>query len=189
MAKRLQSLSDTRASKGQTRQRATDKVSHKMHVGEDATQLASRLKQKDYKTMADDNIPSVIKFSEDLSNAEQPDPLPKGDYPAEIRGAERKTSGKGNEYAAVTFYIAPESYPADYTEGNEDGTVLTYNRVMLTDTPQGRYRIRKFLEAVGGKLGKQLDLNDLIGLNASVTVDHEMYEGENRANIKKVNPA
>jgi hypothetical protein len=50
--------------------------------------LASSSKEK--KTMAD--TPSVIEFSEDVATAEAPPPLPVGQYPAEIRSAERKTS-------------------------------------------------------------------------------------------------
>lgn len=144
---------------------------------------ATQLREKE-RTMSD--TPSIIEFSEDLSNAEAPAPLPKSDYPFEVRSAEKKTSAKGNEFASIVLFIAPEAYPADFTEGNEDGTMLTYNRLMLSDTPQNRYRVRKFLEAVGAKTGKKLDLNDLIGLNGIVSVDHEMYEGENRAVAKKI---
>ncbi len=60
---------------------------------------------------------SIIEYDTDLSEAEAPVPLPAGDYPAEIRSAERKTSAAGNEYINVTFHISPEAYPADYTEG------------------------------------------------------------------------
>jgi len=150
----------------------------------EALDAVSTVKKEETKSMSD--TPSIIEFSEDLSNAEQPEPLPKGQYPFEIRAAERKTSGKGNEYAEINLFIDPETYPADYTEGNEDGTILVYRRLQLTDNPQGRYRIRKFLEAVGGKLGKKMDLNDLVGLNGIVEVDHEMFEGENRAVAKRI---
>lgn len=130
---------------------------------------------------------SILDFSEDLSNAEAPVPLPKGDYAAEIRAAERKTSATtGNDYVSVTFYIAPEQYPADYTDGDPDGTTLTFNRVSMKDSVAGRYRLRKFIEAIGGKLGKQVDLNDWIGLTAVVTVDHREWEGAQQAEIKTV---
>jgi hypothetical protein len=129
---------------------------------------------------------SILEFSEDIASAEAPVPLPVGDYPAEIRAAERKTSGKGNDYGSVQFFIAPEAYPADYTEGEPDGMVLTYNRVSLADTPAGRHRMRKFVEAIGAPGGTKIDMNDWIGRTATVSVVHDTYEGETRAAIAKV---
>lgn len=138
--------------------------------------------------MAD--LPSVIEFDEDISQAEAPVPLPAGDYPAEIRGATRKTSAtSGKEYAATQFFISADSYPADYTEGEPDGTILTFNRVSLENTPASRYRLRTFLESVGAPAGNKIDLNDWVGRTATVTVEHEEYEGVNRAVIKKVSAA
>jgi len=132
---------------------------------------------------------SIIEYTSDLSEAEAPVPLPAGDYPAEIRSVERKTSSKGNDYINVTFMIAPEAYPADYTEGSEEGTILSYGRLSPDENQRARYNMRKFCEAIGAKMGKSLDLNEWVGLSAIVTVAHETYEGEDRANIKKVNPA
>jgi hypothetical protein len=132
---------------------------------------------------------SIIEYAEDLGEATAPVPLPKGDYPAEITAVERKTSGAGNEYINVTFRIDADNYPADYTEGNEEGTILSYGRLSPDTTQRARWGMKKFCEAIGAKLGKQLDLNDWIGLNAIVTIDHQTYEGEDRATIKKVNPA
>src|SRR5690606_26873348 len=57
---------------------------------------------------------SLIEYAEDLSEAEAPVPLPEGDYIAEIRQAEIKTSGRGNQYVNVTFHVSPEQYPADF---------------------------------------------------------------------------
>lgn len=139
------------------------------------------------KTMSDQ--PSIIEFSEDVATAEAPVPLPVGDYPAEIRGVTSKTSQNGNPYAQVQFFINPDSYPADYTEGEPDGMILSYNRVSLQDTPASRHRMRKFLEAIGAPAGKKIDLNDWVGRTAIVSVAHDPYEGENRANIAKVNAA
>ena len=132
---------------------------------------------------------SIIEYDEDLSSAEAPVPLPVGDYPAEIRSAERKTSAAGNEYINVTFHISPEAYPADYTEGSEDGQVLTFGRLSPENTQRARWNMKKFCESIGVTLGKSLDLNDWIGQSAIVTVAHDTYEGETRPQIKKVNPA
>lgn len=132
---------------------------------------------------------SIIEYAEDLSNAEAPVPLPKGDYPAEIRGAEKKVSGKGNEYVDVVFYISPDEYPADYTEGNPDGTSLNYGRLNPAPTTQARWGMKKFCESIGAPLGRTLDLNEWIGKSAIVQIVHEDYEGVTRAKIGKVLPA
>lgn len=139
---------------------------------------------KERNNMSD--ISSILEFSEDVSQAEPVPPLPVGDYPAEIRAAVQKTSAAGNAYGSVQFFIAPESYPADYTDGNPDGELLTYNRVAIADTPAARHRLRKFLEAIGAKGGKTVDLNDWVGLTATVSITHDTYEGETRAVVSKV---
>ena len=135
------------------------------------------------------NMTSIIEYAEDLSAAEAPVPLPAQDYVATIRSAEQKTSAAGNEYINVTFYIDPDQYPVDFTEGNPDGETLTFGRISPANETRARWGMRKFVEAIGAKPGKKIDLNDWIGLSASVTVVHDTWEGETRAQIKKVNPA
>lgn len=157
---------------------------------EGTTQVQQRVAtqtQKGNHTMTD--MPSIIEYDVDLAEQEAPPVLPVGDYPATIRSAEQKTSGKGNKYVNVTFMIDPESYPADFVDGDEDGTILSYGRISPENTQRARWGMRKFQEAIGAKLSKQVDLNDWIGLSAVVSVGHEPYEGENRAKITKVNPA
>lgn len=132
---------------------------------------------------------SIIEYDTDISEAEAPVPLPKGDYVAEVRGAEIKVSGKGNEYVNVTFFIDPDQYPADYTEGNADGMTFTYGRLSPENTTRARYGMKKFVEAIGAEGGRALDMNSWLGKTAVVTVVHEEYEGENRAKISKVKEA
>lgn len=142
------------------------------------------------KKMAADGGVSIMEFSVDLQEQEAPPPLPVGQYPAEIISATSKVSQtSGNTYAAIQFRINSDDYPADYVDGDPDGTVLNFNRVVLEDSPQARYRIRKFLEAVGGRLGRSLDLSDLLGLTGVVEIVHDEFEGEKRAQIKRVIPA
>jgi uncharacterized protein DUF669 len=141
---------------------------------------------KERKTMADNEPTSLMEFSSDLSTAEAPPPLPVGEYPASIVKAEIKDSAKGNKYLALMFRIEPESYPADFIDGNPEGETLSYNRVVLQDNPQGRYRMRKFLESVGGTLSTRVDPNELMGLTATVGIVHGKWEGETRAEIAKV---
>jgi hypothetical protein len=130
---------------------------------------------------------SLIEFSEDLSDAEAPTPLPPNIYPAKIMSAEPRTSQTtGNKYLSVMFHIDADSYPPDHQDGDPDGMNLAYNRVLLEDNKNARYRLRKFLEAIGGPLGRTLDPSDLLGLTANVDVGEETYEGEKRSVIKRV---
>jgi hypothetical protein len=117
---------------------------------------------------------SILTFSEDITNAPPPPLLPAGPYPAEIIGAVRKTSATSKkDYAQITFRINAESYRADDTDSDPDGTVITYNFLQMSDTPQNRHRWRVFLEKIGGRLGRTIDLNALIGLTATVDVTHQ----------------
>lgn len=137
----------------------------------------------------DTALPSVMEFSEDVTTAEAPEPLPAGEYTAEIRQVEMKTSAAGTTYAAVSFFIPADQYPADYTDGNPDGTILVYRRVRYEDSPRGRYQTRKFCEAIGAPMGRVINAMDWIGLTAVVVIDHEQYEGELQARISRVLPA
>jgi hypothetical protein len=141
--------------------------------------------------MADNNgMPSVIEFEDDLSNQEAPVPLPVGDYVGEIRGATQKTGQtSGKPYASVQFFIPADQYPADYTEGEPDGTVLSYNMVSLADTPNARFRLRRFVEAIGAPLGKKIDLNDWVGRSATLSIQHGTFDGLPKAEIGKVTAA
>lgn len=142
------------------------------------------------KQVTENNNPSIFEFSTDLNNAEKPEPIPAGEYPATIHAASFKTSQtSGNTYLAVTFKIAPEDYPADYTEGEPEGELLSWNRVVMQDTARARYRAKTFLQSIGAPISAKLDPNDLIGLSATIIVTHDKYEGEDRAQIAKVQSA
>lgn len=132
---------------------------------------------------------SILEYSEDISTAEAPPPIPVGEYPATIEAVEQKTSAtSGNEYLSVALVIAPDDYPADF-DGDmyPDGVRLMHNRLITEDSPRARYRMRKWCEAIGAKTGKNIDPTEWIGLNCVVGVAHEPWEGEQRATIKKVN--
>jgi len=130
---------------------------------------------------------SILEFSQDISDAQPPPPLPVGPYPAEIVGVQTRVSATtGNEYVQVTFRVNSDSYPADFTEGDPDGTVLMYNRLTTEDTPTMRYRWRKFLENVGGPRGRKLDLGALVGLRGPIDIAHQENEGEQRPTIARI---
>lgn len=132
---------------------------------------------------------SMIEFSQDLNNVVAPDPLPPGVYPAEIIGATEKVSGStGNRYLNVVFRINSESYPADYTDGDPDGIEIHYNLLQLNDNGRNRFRMKKFLERVGAPLSNSVDPNTLIGLTATVEINHRFNEmmDETQPNIARV---
>lgn len=141
--------------------------------------------------MADDanEMPSIVEFSMDIGTQEAPAPLPKGEYNGAIRSAVVKTSQRGTKYAEVAFFIDGGQYPADYTDGNPEGTTIMYRRVSLEDNPQARYGTRRFCEAIGAPVGKRIDVSEWVGRDGQVEVNHEPYEGVNRAVISRVRGA
>lgn len=149
------------------------------------------LKAVDKSVKEDDEteLPSVIEYDEDLSEAEAPEPLPVREYMATIAGAKTRESAKGNKYVEVMFHIAADEYPADYEAGNPNGTTLGYRRISPASDQSSRYGMRKFCEAIDAPLGKQVRLDDWVGKEAIVTIAHEKYEGVDRAQITKVRAA
>lgn len=138
--------------------------------------------------MSQEEMSSIVEFSEDITTQEAPPPLPVGEYEAEIRKAEAAISNNsGNKFAKVAFYVAPEDYPPDFDAStNPEGVTMNYSFVSLEDTPKGRYQCRKFCEKIGATTAKSIDLNEWIGLRAIVEVVHGEYNGEPQAQIKSV---
>lgn len=128
---------------------------------------------------------TIITFQEDIATTDRPNPLPVGEYPGEIREAAKKTSNtSGKDYAQLNVFVDPSAYPADYADGNPDGTILNYNRLSLQDTKAARWRIRDFFEKMGLPApGRQLDLNTLVGLKVKARVSHRNYEGQPQAQL------
>lgn len=130
---------------------------------------------------------SIIHYQSDIADQQPPPPLPARSYQAEIIGASvRAAASSGVLYYNFQMRIPAEQYPADYTEGDPEGTVLYYNRLSAEDKPQARYAIRVFCEKVGAPLGRTIDCNAFIGLTANVEVNHNEYEGQMRANIARI---
>ena len=134
-------------------------------------------------------LPSVIEFSIDLNKQDQPEPLPVGKYMGVIRNAEVKESQRGTRYAAVSFHIGADQFPADYKDGNDDGQTLIYRRVGLEDNPQARFGTKWFIETIGCPLAKKIDVGEWVGSEAALDITHETYEGVTRAVIDRVNAA
>jgi hypothetical protein len=134
-------------------------------------------------------LSSIVEFSIDLKKQEAPEPLPVGEYTGVIRKAEVKESQRGTMYGAVSFHIGVEQYPADFKDGSDDGLTLIYRRVGLEDNPQSRYGAKRFLEAIGAPVAKKIDVNEWVGMEASLDVVHDTYEGVTRAVIDRVRAA
>lgn len=133
-----------------------------------------------------DELSSIVEFSVDLNDQEAPDPLPAGPYTGTIRKAERRESQRGTMYGAVSFFINADQYPADFTDGPDEGLTIVYRRVGLEDNPQSRYGCRRFLEAIGAPLAKKIDVNDWVGMEAALDVSNETFEGVTRPVIDRV---
>ena len=135
--------------------------------------------------MSDD---SILTFSEDISTAEAPEPLPIGLYPASIQGAEVKTSqNSGNRYLDLSLLIAPDSFPADYPiENNPDGALIHFRRTIVEDTPRARHSIRRLCEACGVVASKELNVMEFVGQEVSVEIVHDEYNGVTREDIKSI---
>lgn len=138
-----------------------------------------------------DDITTIVEYSEDIGDAEAPEPLPVGEYPATIRAAEVKLSANsGNKYAAVTFYVAPEEYPADYpAELAPDGKAIVFRRLVMEDDPRYRHLVRRFCENIGATTSKKIDVSEWIGMEARVSIEHDTYEGVTREQIARVSAA
>lgn len=135
-----------------------------------------------------EELDSVVEYSISLDKQEAPKPLPSNNYRAVISAAEKRVSARETIYAAVTFNISADQYPADFTEGNPNGTVIVYRRCSLEDHPQARWGCRRFCEAIGAPLGKRIDVSEWVGLEANVEVGEDTYEEVTRPVIMRVNP-
>lgn len=131
---------------------------------------------------------SILEYSEDISQAEAPPPLPVGEYPATVESVEQKTSNTtGNEYLAITLNISPDDFPSDFdADSYPEGVKLSYNRLLVEDSPRSRYRMRKWCEALGAKMSKQIDPTEWLGMSLTVGIKHDTFEGEKRAQVAKI---
>lgn len=140
-------------------------------------------------TMSEDE--SILTFSEDISDAEAPDPLPAGSYPASVHSVEVKVSGNsGNRYLDLGVRIAPDDFPADFPPENApDGAIIHYRRCVVEDTPRHRYNVRKLCEACGVAASKEINVNEFLGAPITVRIEHDTYQGVTRENIVSIDSA
>ena len=138
-----------------------------------------------------EELSSIIDYTDDLSQAEAPAALPPSDYPAQITQATvgiSQTSGK--QRVEVQFTIKPEDFPADYADAESyaDGKVVRHYVGAEADRA-AKFRMRKFLEAIGAPLGNSINVNDWIGKTAIVTISNDEFEGVPQERVRKVSAA
>lgn len=136
---------------------------------------------------------SIVEYSEDVSQAEAPPPLPIGDYSAEITQAlvVPNKDGSGKRHYVVAFRIEADQYPADYNEGDPDGTTLRVQYLSAEDNQAKRVRLRRFCERAGipvptNRCDQAFRDENWVGQKVRVRVKHETYEGETRAAVEDV---
>ncbi len=135
-----------------------------------------------------EEMPSVFTYDEDVSQAEAPPPLPVGAYIAEVTSSILKNSAKGNLNLVLGFKIDADQYPADFKDGNPDGTTLTHYTSVANDQPS-KFRMKNFTEALGITVRKDLDVASFMGARARVNIVHELWDGLMRPKIKSVESA
>ena len=130
------------------------------------------------------DLPGVFEFSTDISDAKPPEPLPVGEYRATVRSAEIGLSkSSGNPMMTLAYVIDAAQYPADYTDGNPDGTTLM-NYKSLADTISNRYLTKLFCEMHGVVPGKRINANEFIGQDVMVSISHEAFNGLMQARLR-----
>lgn len=131
-------------------------------------------------------LPSVYEYSTNISDAKPPQPLPTGEYRATVRsieGAISKNSGK--PMAVITYFVSPDQYPADYQDGNPEGTTSNFY-MSLEETPRNIWQLRQMCEMHGVVASKRLNLTEFMGQDVIVNVTHEEYQGLPQARFRPV---
>jgi len=143
---------------------------------------------KGHQMIIDDELGSIIEFTDDIDDAEAPMPLPEGQYEAEIKAVEAKMSSNNKKYAAVSFYIQTDAFPADYPiDEAPDGLVLIFRKLSLENNKMSKFNLKRFIQNIGAPpVGRSLDLTQWVGLKATVVVKHDTWEGTKRSTIDKV---
>lgn len=136
------------------------------------------------------NNENILELDMDLESFEDFEPLPAGEFPAEVRSAELKVSDKGNEYYYIVFNIHPDDFPADYAvENAPEGMNLVFARVQKPD-PKNRRSItavKNLYRALGMDLKtSRINPGDWEGKRAKLVVDRSEFNGETRNGIKSV---
>lgn len=114
------------------------------------------------------------------------EPIPPGVYDATVADVEQKMSKKGNPYLNWRFSVEPNE------DTGFDGSTAAWYITSLTK--ESLPFLKRTLSALGfsdeeldGEL--ELDPPTLVGLECTLVVESEFYEGEERSRVAEVHPA
>jgi len=157
-------------------------------IKEQPTNEGTSHMNKAHINLQDNELGSIIEYTDDIDDAEAPLPLPEGTYEAEIKAVEAKMSGNDKRYAAVSFYIPTDAYPADYPlEEAPDGLTLIFRKLSLENNKMSRFNLKRFIQNIGAPpVGRTLDLTQWVGLRAKIVIKHDTWEGTTRPSVDKV---
>lgn len=129
---------------------------------------------------------SVYEFQNSIADAQEPIPLPTGEYRAGVQSAELAVSkSSGKPMLVLTHIVSPDQYPPDFADGNPDGEKLTVY-VSLAETPRNRWNLKKLGEKYGVVIANRLDATAFIGQEVILNVEHEDYQGAPQARANPV---
>jgi hypothetical protein len=112
--------------------------------------------------------------SVDFSNTQGNNKMPEGDYQVRVKEVELGESQAGQPKL---------DFKLEVTEGKHEGKIL-YQTCSLQ--PQALFNLRNLLEAAEYPIESgafDLDIDELIGLELGVTVEHEEYQGKTKNRI------
>lgn len=124
----------------------------------------------------DDEVESILEYSEDISTQERPPVLPIGEYRAEVSGVQLKHGKEsGKPYLNVKASIGPDDQPADFVEAlGTQQKVAVFGMVFgCEDNPVSRFNMRLFCEALGAPMSSRINPKDFIGKTCKVQVEHQ----------------
>lgn len=143
--------------------------------------------------MADEGEPlGIMELDGNLADIEKPPELPPGSYVGEVQDVTLQMSGKGNQYFAIKFVISTDEIPPDLQEHYDEGAVMYWNRQVVPNGKDRRalFNLRKLIEALGlDSNTTTVDPSDWMGCKAKLRIVHGKYQGENRAEVKQIEPA
>lgn len=111
----------------------------------------------------------------DFSNVPSREPLVEGLYPVRIAKVEEKTSSTGNPMLAVEYDVLG-------VEGNRK----LFDNFVLID--KCLWKIKELFEAMGldASAAIEIDPQELVGMEVTVKIIQEEYNGETVNRVKKV---
>ena len=107
--------------------------------------------------------------------------LPKGTYTAAVFAIDQKYSNNGgNPYLNWQFKV----------QGGDHNGRIAFDTTSLQ--PQALWKLKSHLKAIAPDMdlsgSLDLDTDELLGNECRIVIEHEMYQGEPKARVKKVLP-